>query len=322
MVYPRAAAGCSFDCPALHTSPAQTHRSTPFAFRDMGRLEAHGQTRRCIYARWACNGGYAVACTRPYFPRIGPRRRRIFCSSLGHYDDLCGLPPWCDGTDYYPRLIEVIHDKVAAVQLMNDQTQLGLAISGPVLLLLIGLAPWVITLLYSAKFDPAVTLLQWQTVGNVFKIASSALGFSIVAAGRAKTFFFVELSFNIVFLGMVFVFMPHFGLEATAYAFVLGYLVHMIMVYLLARRTLRFPLAVILCQPAGSAHEPWSCTAGAGTDGPTCSSHCLANSCRGDGALWSAHRTQQSRKARPPPHAVVWNFCEARLADPVSGLGT
>jgi O-antigen/teichoic acid export membrane protein len=143
-------------------------------------------------------------------------------------------------TDYYPRLIEVIHDKVAAVQLINDQTQLGLAIIGPGLLLLIGLAPWVITLLYSAKFDPAVTLLQWQTVGNVFKIASSALGLSIVAAGKAMTFFFVELSFNIVFFGMVFVLMPHFGLEATAYAFIVGYLVHMIMVYLLARRTLGF----------------------------------------------------------------------------------
>ena len=39
---------------------------------------------------------------------------------------------------------------------------------------------------------------------------------------------------------MVFVFMPHVGLEATAYAFVLGYLVHMSMVYLVARRTLGF----------------------------------------------------------------------------------
>ena len=48
------------------------------------------------------------------------------------------------GADYYPRLTEVIHDKVAAVRLMNDQAQLGLAIGGPVLLLLIGLAPWVI----------------------------------------------------------------------------------------------------------------------------------------------------------------------------------
>ena len=144
------------------------------------------------------------------------------------------------GAEYYPRLTEMINDKVAAVQLMNDQTQLGLAISGPIFLLLIGLAPWVITLLYSAKFDPAIPLLQWLMVGNVFKFVGSVLGFSIVASGRAKTFLFVELSFNIVFLGMVFVFMPHVGLEATAYAFVFGYLLHMCMVYLVARQTLSF----------------------------------------------------------------------------------
>lgn len=137
--------------------------------------------------------------------------------------------------DYYPRLTEVIHDRAAAVRLMNDQAQLGLAIGGPVLLLLIGLAPWAITVLYSADFGPAVTLLQWQTIGNVFKLASWAMSFSIVAAARAKTYFSMELSFNIVFLGMVFVLLPKVGLEITAYAFVLGYLVYLTTVYVLVR---------------------------------------------------------------------------------------
>lgn len=140
------------------------------------------------------------------------------------------------GADYYPRLTEVIHDKVMAVRLMNDQAQLGLAIGGPVLLLLIGLAPWVTTLLYSSEFEPAVLLIQGQMVGNVFKLASWAISFSIVAAARAKTVFFMELSFNIVFLGIVLVFLPRFGLEVTAYAFVLGYLVYLTIVYILARR--------------------------------------------------------------------------------------
>lgn len=140
------------------------------------------------------------------------------------------------GADYYPRLTEVIHNKVTAVRLMNDQAQLSLAIGGPVLLLLIGLAPWVTTLLYSSDFEPAVLLIQGQMVGNVFKLASWAMSFSIVAAARAKTVFFMELSFNIVFLGMVLVFLPRFGLEVTAYAFVLGYLVYLTIVYILARR--------------------------------------------------------------------------------------
>lgn len=136
--------------------------------------------------------------------------------------------------DYYPRLTEVINDRAAATRLMNDQAQLGLAIGGPVLLLLIGLAPWVVTLLYSAEFSPAAELLQWQTVGNVFKLASWALAFSIVAAARSKTFFLMELSFNIVFLTVIYFLLPVLGLQVTAIAFLVGYVVYFATVYILA----------------------------------------------------------------------------------------
>jgi O-antigen/teichoic acid export membrane protein len=138
--------------------------------------------------------------------------------------------------DYFPRLTEVIDDKPAATRLMNDQAQLGLAIGGPVLLLLIGLAPWVITLMYSAEFAPAVSLLQWQTVGNVFKLASWALAFSIVAAARSKTFLFMELSFNVIFLGLVWLLLPVIGLLVTAVAFLAGYIVYFCTVYGLVHR--------------------------------------------------------------------------------------
>lgn len=137
--------------------------------------------------------------------------------------------------DYFPRLTEVIHDRAAATRLMNDQAQLGLAIGGPVLLLLIGLAPWAITLLYSAEFAPAAELLQWQTVGNVFKLASWALSFSIVAAARAKVYFVMELSFNIVFLVMIWFLLPVFGLTVTAIAFLVGYMVYFATVNILAQ---------------------------------------------------------------------------------------
>ncbi|WP_323039895.1 O-antigen translocase [Gemmobacter sp.] len=151
--------------------------------------------------------------------------------------------------DYYPRLTDIIKDRGAAVRLMNDQTQLSLAIGGPILLLLIGLAPWVITLLYSAEFGPAASLLQWQTFGNIFKLASWAMAFSIVSDARAKTYFFMEMSFSVVFLGLVLFLLPYVGLEVTAYAFVAGYLVYIATVYLLVRRIHGFrwePLSLCL----------------------------------------------------------------------------
>jgi O-antigen/teichoic acid export membrane protein len=136
--------------------------------------------------------------------------------------------------DYYPRLTEVINDRAAATRLMNDQAQLGLAIGGPVLLLLIGLAPWAVTLLYSAEFVPAVELLQWQTVGNVFKLASWALGFAFVAAARGGIFLLVEINFNVLFLTMLWFGLEPFGLAVAGPAFLIAYFIHFCSVNILA----------------------------------------------------------------------------------------
>lgn len=186
-------------------------------------------------------GGLATAATL-LFVR-GRISHQLGLDAAGHFAAAWGITMTyvgfllgAMGADYYPRLTEVISDRMAAIRLMNDQAQLGLAIGGPVLLLLIGLAPWVITLLYSPEFGPAVALLQWQTVGNVFKLASWALSFSIVAAAYSKTYFFMELSFNIVFLGMVLTMLPVFGLQVTAYGFVAGYMAYLLTVFILVRR--------------------------------------------------------------------------------------
>ena len=136
--------------------------------------------------------------------------------------------------DYYPRLTEVINDRDAATRLMNDQAQLGLAIGGPVLLLLIGLAPWVVTLLYSAEFGPAASLLQWQTVGNVFKLASWALGFAFVAAARGGIVLLVQINFNVLFLLMLWFGLDQFGLIAAGPAFMIAYVLHFALLCLLA----------------------------------------------------------------------------------------
>ena len=140
------------------------------------------------------------------------------------------------GADYFPRLTEVIHDREAATRLMNDQMQLALALGGPILLVLIGCAPWLVRLLYSSEFEPAVVLLQWQTLGNVFKLASWALAFAFVAAARRQVFLMTELLFNAVFLPLVWLGLPFMGLQITGIAFLISYLVHFTVVGLLVHR--------------------------------------------------------------------------------------
>ena len=114
-------------------------------------------------------GGLATAATlllvRGHISQeLGLDAAGYFAAAWGITMTYVGFLLGAMGADYYPRLTEVIHDKVAAVRLMNDQAQLGLAIGGPVLLLLIGLAPWVITLLYFSCIRPrsnAPTVADW-----------------------------------------------------------------------------------------------------------------------------------------------------------------
>ena len=144
------------------------------------------------------------------------------------------------GTDYYPRLTSVIHDHAAVNRLVNEQTEVALLLAGPVFLIMLGLAPWVIELLYSSKFSAAVTVLRWQILGDILKVVSWSLGFVILAAGDGRTFIFVETFAIVVFVLCVWLGLPYVGLQATGVGFLMMYAAYLPMVYLLARRKTGF----------------------------------------------------------------------------------
>lgn len=142
------------------------------------------------------------------------------------------------GTDYYPRLTASIHDHAAVNQMVNEQTEVALLLVGPIFLAVIGLAPWVIELLYSGSFRPAADVLRWQVLGDVLRVGSWPLGFIILAAGDGRTFMMTESLVVGVFVLLTWVLLPLFGVVATGLSFVGMYLVYLPVVYWLAwRRT-------------------------------------------------------------------------------------
>lgn len=146
-------------------------------------------------------------------------------------------------TDYYPRLAGCIHDKPTACRLINEQTEIALLLAGPVLLILLALAPWVIHLLYSAEFAPAVGILRWQLLGDIFKILSWPLGFALLAAGAGKTFVLTETAGTGVFVLSVAAGLPMLGVIATGVAFLALYLAYLPLVFWFAYQRLDFRYA-------------------------------------------------------------------------------
>lgn len=151
--------------------------------------------------------------------------------------------------DYYPRLTELIKDQTKAHALINDQTQLGLAIGGPILLAMIGLAPWIISILYSKAFYETIELVQWQAVGNILKLASWPLGFAFVAASHSRMFLFIELFWNVLYLAIIWFGLAVFGLAITGFGFAISYLLYFALSYKIISRLMSFKfqrLSIIL----------------------------------------------------------------------------
>ena len=137
--------------------------------------------------------------------------------------------------DYYPRLTAVIKNPTAANRLVNEQTEVALLLAGPVLIAMLGLAPWVIYLLYSREFTAAADVLRWQVLGDILKVASWPLGFVLLAAGAGRTFMLTELLAIAVFVALTWLGMPLLGIEASGIAFVGMYLAYLPLVFVLAR---------------------------------------------------------------------------------------
>jgi PST family polysaccharide transporter len=142
--------------------------------------------------------------------------------------------------DYFPRLSSKINDHKVANTMVNEQIQLALILGGPLVLITIGLAPVVLTVLYSSEFSHAAPLLQIMSLGNLIKLSSWSMGFTVVAKGRSGLFMLLELLFNAVFVAFVMWQIEAFGIGAIGTAFIIAYAAHMLAASIAARSIIGF----------------------------------------------------------------------------------
>ncbi|MDO8344265.1 MAG: O-antigen translocase [Cellvibrio sp.] len=144
------------------------------------------------------------------------------------------------GTDYFPRLTAIIDDHLQARKLVNEQTEMALLLAGPVLLAMITFAPWIIHLLYAAIFAPATDVLRWQVLGDILKVASWPMGFILLAMGRGGIFIGTELTWNVVYLLVIFLGIQKYGLVITGVGFWAAYLIYYGVLALVAARLIGY----------------------------------------------------------------------------------
>ncbi|MGV0908803.1 O-antigen translocase [Martelella sp. FOR1707] len=176
---------------------------------------------------------------------LGLEAAGLFAAAWGISMTYVGFLLSAMGADYFPRLTEVINDQHKATELINDQTQLGLAIGGPILLILIGWSPWIISALYSKEFSSASDILQWQSAGNIFKLASWPLSYALLARSRAKLYLLTQFIFNVIFISVMFTCLGKFGIFVSGPAFLFSYLIYFFSLIVISFKIFEFRLLKI-----------------------------------------------------------------------------
>jgi PST family polysaccharide transporter len=140
------------------------------------------------------------------------------------------------GLDYYPRASAVSDQPKALVKLINDQHRLVMLIAVPIILGMLALVPIIVPLVYSTKFSPAVEILEWQLIGDLFKFSSWTIGFAILARCSTSVYFLTESIGGLTTLLTTWLFVRWFGLSGLGISFLATYVIYYVFASVIIRR--------------------------------------------------------------------------------------
>jgi len=139
------------------------------------------------------------------------------------------------GTDFYPRLTGVAQDNAACTRMVNEQALISLLLAGPGVIATLTFTPLVLVVFYSAEFAAAVDILRWICLGMTLRVVTWPMGFIVLAKGEANFFFWTDLAWALVNVGLSWVCIRSFGANGAGIAFFGSYVFHGMIIYPIVR---------------------------------------------------------------------------------------
>ena len=176
---------------------------------------------------------------------------RLGAESVGFYQAAIGVSfGYLDfllramSQDYFPR-VSAAHDQPETlVRLINEQHRVVMLLAIPLVLGTLALLPYLIPIVYSSRFAPTVSILEWLLVADLLKFSSWTMAFVVLARCGSLTFFFTELTGGLMTLVASWLGMRWFGLAGLGIASLLTYGVYYFIVWCIVRREIRLRLTV------------------------------------------------------------------------------
>jgi enterobacterial common antigen flippase len=180
--------------------------------------------------------GVAYAVRITVMRKVGVEATGLYQSAWTLGGLYVGLILQAMGADFYPRLTASAKKNAECNRLVNEQALVGLLLAGPGVIATLTFAPLVIALFYTAKFGAAVGILRWICLGATLQVITWPMGFIILAKGKSAVFFFSELAWTVVAVGLAWICIRSFGLNGAGIAFFGSYVFHGILIYPIVRQ--------------------------------------------------------------------------------------
>ena len=147
--------------------------------------------------------------------------------------------------DYYPRLVASLKNVSLMNETINDQSEIIIYLSAPILLLFSFFSPIIIRLLLSSEFLVLNDFIRVLCLGMFLKAISYAPGYVSFAKGDKVLYMLLEGCYgNLANLFFSVLFYYLWGLQGVAYAFLIHYLLYYLIINLLAKYRYNFIVSI------------------------------------------------------------------------------
>lgn len=137
--------------------------------------------------------------------------------------------------DYFPRLSEVVNNKVQLRKVVQEQSFIAILIVTPIIVLFIIAVPYIIQILYTKEFLGILDLVTWAILGTLFKTVSWTIGYVLIAKGDSKLFMKTTLFFNTLLLIMTISGYYIGGLLGVGISFFIYYIIHFLVLRIITQ---------------------------------------------------------------------------------------
>ena len=143
-------------------------------------------------------------------------------------------------TDFFPRLSGVNKDNIVVNQFVNEQIEVGLLITAPLIIVMITFVRLILNILYTPEFSVATVILQWTLPATLFSLIIWPLGMIVVAKAKGHLYIIGEIIGNGSFLLIIYLGWVKFNLEIVGIAIFVSYSISLLVSFIFAKKLSNF----------------------------------------------------------------------------------